>query len=134
MNLFPIILIGILAAGILVFTLYIRRHPFDEIPTDKKSEDCDSNCLSCGDICAAGEVLRAQMTPVTEDFDDDELDAFTGRSGDDYTEEEEALFADILDSLKPSEAAQWAESLRRRNIPLPSSLRDEVMMLIDSHQ
>ncbi len=130
MNIFPIILIGVLVVGIIVFALYIRRNPFDEIPVKKRPSDCDDQCVSCGDVCAAGEVLRAQMDQDIPDFDDEALNAFAGRSGSDYSPEEEEQFEETLESLRTSEVAAWMESLRRRNIALPASLRDEAMMLI----
>ena len=37
----------------------------------------------------------------------------------------------ILESLTSDEAGKWIESLRRRNIELPSALRDEAIMIIN---
>ena len=126
----PVILIILLVAGIAAFALYIRRNPFDEVPRKEKPGDCNEQCGTCIDVCAASRVLEAG-TAETACFDDDELDAFAGIDAAEYTDGQVALFSEILESLKPGEVAPWLESLRRRNIELPPSLRDEAMMLID---
>ncbi len=126
---FPIILVGLLVAGIIVFAIYIRRNPFDQIPQKEKPGDCNEQCGTCFDVCASSKVLAAETTKIA-DFNDDELDVLAGKSPDEYTDRQLEIFAEILEGLKPEEVALWLESLRRRRIELPPSLRDEAMMLI----
>ncbi len=126
---FPIILVVLLLAGIVVFAVYIRRNPFDRIPQKEKPGDCNEQCGTCFDVCAASKVLEAE-TAADTDFNDDELDALAGKSPEEYTDEQLEIFEEILEGLKPEEVALWLESLRRRRIELPPALRDEAMMLI----
>lgn len=132
---FPLILVIILLVGILIFTLYIRRNPFDELPAREKPGECtqaDGDCGTCVDLCAAQRVLKAE-TAAPADFGDDCLDAFAGTASDKYTDEQTALFAETLESLAPADVAAWMESLRRRGIALPASLRDEALMLLEEN-
>ena len=126
---FPIILVVLLLTGIVVFAVYIRRNPFDRIPQKEKSGDCNEQCGTCFDVCAASKVLEAE-TAADADFNDDELDALAGKSPEEYTDEQLEIFEEILEGLKPEEVALWLESLRRRRIELPPAVRDEAMMLI----
>lgn len=127
---FAIILVVLLLAGIVVFAIYIRRNPFDRIPQKEKPGDCNEQCGTCFDVCAASKVLEAE-TAADADFNDDELDELAGKSPEEYTDEQLEIFEEILEGLKPEEVALWLESLRRRRIELPPALRDEAMMLID---
>ncbi len=64
-------------------------------------------------------------------FDDEELDRFAGRQPDSYTESEVEEFREVLYTLLPSDIYPWGASLTRRDIALPSSLRDEWLMLVN---
>ncbi len=127
---FPVILVGLLVAGIAVFAVYIRRNPFDEIPQKEKPGDCNEQCGTCFDICAASKILQAEVAESV-DFDDSELDAWAGTKAGEYSDSQIEVFAGILESLTSDEAGRWMESLRRRNIELPSALRDEAIMIIN---
>lgn len=127
---FAVILLAVLLAGIVVFTLYIRRNPYDEVPRREKPGDCDEQCGTCADLCAASKVIKAEMAPAAKRFSNDGLDSYAGVKADEYKDSEVADFSNVLESLKSDEVAQWVESLRRRNIEIPSALRDEVMMLL----
>lgn len=127
---FPIILVALLVAGIAVFAVYIRRNPFDEIPRKEKPGDCNEQCGTCFDVCAASKILQAEVAE-SADFDDSELDAWAGTKADEYSDSQIEVFADILETLTSDEAGKWIESLRRRNIELPAALRDEAIMIIN---
>ena len=123
---FPIILIILLVAGVVVFAIYIRRNPFDELPRKEKPGDCNEQCGTCFDVCSASKVLQTEMAENV-DSDDSELDAFVGTKADSQIE----MFASILETLTQDEARKWIESLRRRNIELPAALRDEAIMIMN---
>ena len=127
---FPIILIALLVAGIVVFAVYIRRNPFDEIPRKEKPGDCNEQCGTCFDVCAASKMLQAEVAE-SADFDDSELDAWAGTEADEYSDSQIEVFADILETLTSDEVRKWVESLRRRNIELTSALRDEAIMIMN---
>lgn len=63
-------------------------------------------------------------------YDDEELDRFAGRSGDDYTDEEIEEFQEVLMTLRPEDAMGWSRSVEQRHITLPPDVRDGLMLLI----
>ena len=100
------------------------------LPTDHAADSGEPEiCCGLHEICSksaqrAGEIVY---------FDDEELDRFAGRRPDDYTPEEEEEFREVLYTLLPSEVYLWGTSLTQRNVALPSTLRDEwIMMAGDS--
>ena len=62
-------------------------------------------------------------------YDDEELDAFKGRGARDYTEAEIEQFRDVLYTLKPADLLGWEQSVTKRGIVLPTSIRDEFIAL-----
>ena len=127
---FPVILIILLVAGVVVFAIYIRRNPFDELPRKEKPGDCNEQCGTCFDVCTASKILQNEVAE-SADFDDSELEAFAGTKAEDYSDSQIEMFAAILESLTADEAGKWIESLRRRNIELPTALRDEAIMIMN---
>ena len=76
--------------------------------------------------------MKAAAEPI-DYFDDEELDRFQGRTADAYIEAEEEEFREVLYTTLPREVGDWLRSLQLRGIELPESLRDEALMLADSH-
>ena len=64
-----------------------------------------------------------------EYFDDEELDAFKGRTADGYSDEEAEQFREILYSMHQEEVKDWIRSLVLRGIELPNQIKDETIML-----
>jgi hypothetical protein len=63
-------------------------------------------------------------------YDDEELDALSGRDPKSYTEEEMEQLRDVVLTLRREDAVGWSVSLQRRGIALPDEIRDELMLLI----
>ena len=74
--------------------------------------------------------MKAVSEPI-DYFDDEELDRFIGRRADNYTDEEEEEFREVLYTTLKHEVGDWLRSLQLRGIELPEGIRDEVMMLVD---
>ena len=70
------------------------------------------------------------MSKGIEYYEDEELDRFKGRSGEDYDDAEIEEFADVLTTLKTEEVAGWVRSLQLRGINLPIELKDDVILLV----
>jgi len=86
----------------------------------------DEVCCGLHEICnksvqGAGEMIY---------FDDEELDRFSGRNENNYTSAELEEFRDILLTLPVDEITLWQESLQKRDIPLPTEIRDEMIILL----
>lgn len=85
-----------------------------------------------GPLCC-GQHLVCEKYPPTDKivyYDDEELDRFAGRSGDDYTDEEIEEFQEVLMTLRPEDALGWSRSVEQRHITLPPDVRDGLMLLI----
>jgi len=107
-----------------------RRSDGSEEPIVVAKGDC-SSCTGDDPKCEQVCMMEAATKPI-EYFDDEELDEFKGRSASSYTENEIEQFAYVLQTLQAKDAAPWSRSLTLRGIQLPDSLRDELIMLIDS--
>ena len=112
-------LISLITLGAIAFIFGRNRRPDgSEEPIVVGSGDCSTcsgNDPKCEQVC----TMEAATKPI-EYFDDEELD--------DETEQ----FAYVLHTLKPEDAAAWSRSLTLRNIVVPESLRDELILLIQS--
>ena len=86
----------------------------------------DEVCCGLHEICnksvqGAGEMIY---------LDDEELDRFSGRNENNYTSAELEEFRDTLLTLPVDEITLWQESLQKRDIPLPTEIRDEMIILL----
>jgi hypothetical protein len=99
-------------------------------PADPFAREEPDACCGRHAFCQKELLLKAVADPV-DYYDDEELDAFAGRSSDSYNEEEIFLFADVLHTMLETDVAGWIYSLQQRGIELPDSLKDEVLMLIN---
>lgn len=83
--------------------------------------------------CGLHEVCEKGLTKSGEPlyFDDEELDRFAGRDPETYSDEETEEFREVLYTLLPSDIYPWGQSLERRGVALPASLRDEWLMLVN---
>ena len=90
------------------------------------------SCATCNgenDKCEQECMMEAATKPI-EYFDDEELDAFKGRSSDGYTDEEVEQFSYVLNTMPQEEIRDWCRSLHLRGIEIPDQLKDEVYMMM----
>lgn len=92
---------------------------------DNACGTCDGSSGKCEQEC----MMEASVKPV-EYYDDEELDAFSGRPSDGYTDEETEQFRDVLYTMRPDEVAGWNRSLALRGIQVPDPLKDELVLLL----
>ena len=96
-------------------------------------DNIDGECCGMHITCE-----RDSLSPVfagpAEYFDDEELDVFSGRGADSYTDDEIEQFRDVLLSLIPDDIAPWARSIQQRGIQLPPVVRDELFMLVNEER
>lgn len=138
-----LILIGLLvAAGILLYLhelRFRRAHPSepedkitDETETD--SDGCSAACCAANEVCPSQILLENELKKEVTYYDDYELDAFSGRSAADYSEDEIEIFRNILYTLLPSDFLGWERSLKKRGIIMPGAIHDEFIDLYNSTQ
>ncbi len=98
-------------------------------PSSKGGDGSGSECCGQHEVCEK-ESLLAAVSKQIEYYDDEELDRFKGRSGDDYTEEEAEEFRNVLYTMRSEEVAGWVRSLQLRQVNLPDVVKDEVFLLV----
>lgn len=89
----------------------------------------DVGCCGQHETCEKDSLIAA-FSEEPEYFDDEELDGFSGRDAENYSEEETEEFREIFYSVLDDEKPQWIRSLQLRNIALPNQIKDEVLMII----
>lgn len=115
-----LVVLGLISA---IFGL-VAHHRGEEEPIVEgvSCNTCNGENTKCEQEC-----MMEAATKDIEYYDDEELDAFKGRTSDSYTDEEVEQFSEVLYTMKPEEVAGWNRSLILRGINLPDPLKDEVI-------
>lgn len=101
----------------------------EEIEEQPDVNPADMECCGQHEVCEKDSLLAAISKDV-EYYNDEELDRFRGRKGDEYSEEECDEFRDILYTMRDDEVAGWVRSLQLRYVNLPDEVKDEVFLII----
>lgn len=129
-----IALLGIIAA--LVHWVHGKRYERmlrrgeispEEIPQEVNPVDME--CCGAHEVCEKDSLLAA-LSKQVEYYNDEELDRFRGREGDEYTPEEADEFRDVLYTMRSDEVAGWVRSLQLRMVNLPDEVKDEVFLIV----
>lgn len=133
-----ILLAALCALGLVLWLLHrrdVRRGASTELHGPKVVDPPAGNNLEEGACCGMHitcerDSLLAGISEKIEYFDDEELDAYAGRTSESYTPEEADEFRDVLLTLLPADIAPWARSLQLRGIELPADVREELLMIV----
>lgn len=131
-----IILLVTICVGALLYVYdlrYRREHPESrEGEAEKVSVSDDSHGeICCGRHLICEKPLSPQIGEEVVYYDDEELDRFAGRGADEYGDEEVEEIREVMETLLPQDIAGWVRSLQLRGIVFPSSLRDELFLLLE---
>lgn len=100
----------------------------------RRSSDTEEERAIPSDCCGAHEVCeRDSLLSKTNQivyFEDEELDAFAGKSLADYTESEYRQIEEVFLTLRESDVAGWLRSLQLRNIELPEDLKEQALLIV----
>lgn len=122
-----LILLGALVA--LGLPLYIHHRLTGKKRVEAPAEaPSDEGCCGMHEVCERD--IRAVRDPQLDYFDDEELDAYRGRSAEAYTEAEVEVFRDVLMTLLPGDLLAWGHAMERRKIEMPADIRDEYLLLL----
>ncbi|WP_294539317.1 phospholipase [uncultured Bacteroides sp.] len=131
-----ILIISLVVLGIVAMTAGIIRNrklqkqiDNGELDAMPEVQEVDAECCGQHEVCEKDSLLAAVSKQI-EYYDDEELDQFIGRSGDEYAAEESDQFRDILYTMKDDEVAGWVRSLQLRGIDLPDDVKEEVFLII----
>lgn len=104
----------------------LERGEIEELP---QPVNADTECCGQHETCEKDSLLAAVSKDV-EYYNDEELDRFRGRHGDEYSDEESEEFREILYTMRDDEVAGWVRSLQLRYIELPEDVKDEVLLIV----
>ncbi len=129
-------LLALLAAAALATELFLRKRrksaPARDTESDSEEEGKEEKPRPAG-CCGMHAVCERELLAAPGEeavyYEDEELDAYRGRTADSYTDKEIEAFEDVLYTMRPDEVPGWTRSLRLRGISLPETLRDDVLMM-----
>lgn len=124
-----ILLALVVATGVILYLLHLRTHRDEELPSAPEAAGDDEECCGRHAVCEKTSLI-AGMDSATVYYDDEELDAYRGRTPESYTPDEEEEFREVLMTLLPDDVAGWARSVAARGIELPVAVRDELLMIV----
>lgn len=127
-----LLLLGLLVgAGLLLWLhdRFTRKVESSSQATNEPEPGTDNECCGMHITCERDSLL-ASVSADIEYYDDEELDAYRDRDPETYGEAEIEQFRDVLLTMRPDDIAGWARSLQLRHVPLPSEVRDELIMIV----
>lgn len=127
-----IILAALVVVGAVLYLLHRRSERKENKESDSEknfAEQSEEECCGMHITCERDSLL-AGVSDIIEYYDDEELDRFAGRQADEYDDAEIEEFRDVLLTLLPQDIAGWGRSIQLRGITLPSTVRDELLMIV----
>lgn len=115
-------LVVLLVVGVVAYLLSRRD------TTQEEAVEVPSDCCGAHEVCERDSLLSKTNEVVY--FDDEELDALSGRNAEEYTEQEIRQIEDVFFSMRESDVAGWLRSLQLRNIALPDDLKDQALLIV----
>ena len=127
-----VLLIIFVVTGIVIYLL--RRFTGKNSNADKEIGEPTPTVMEESECCGAHEICEktGKYNPKFQPdyYDDEELDQFKGVSPDSYTDEQIAMFDEVLMTMKESDVAGWIKSLQLREIEMPYSVREKAIMIL----
>lgn len=121
-----LIVLGIFSA-ILGLLSHNKKDESSVILADSSScSTCNGDDPKCEQLC-----MMEAATREIEYFDDEELDRFKGRQGNQYTDDEAEEFRNVMLTMQQNEVSAWSRSLTLRGIEVPYQVKDELLMLME---
>jgi len=114
---------------LLIFTYINRRNKPDE---SEVIIQIDEECCGAHVVCERDTLLNTDN--IITYFDDEELDALSGISPVDFTDEQIKQLSDVFYTLKENDVSGWLRSLQMRFIQLPVHLREEALLIVSERR
>ena len=107
----------------------VERGEIKEEDIPETLNPVDTECCGQHEVCEKDSLLAA-ISKQIEYYNDEELDRFRERKGNEYSAEETEEFRDVLYTMRSEEVAGWVRSLQLRQVNLPDKIKDEVFLII----
>ncbi|MBR5707318.1 MAG: phospholipase [Bacteroidaceae bacterium] len=101
-----------------------------EKPEQPEPEVPAGECCGKHAVCEKQKLAEARMRSA-QYFDDEDLDRFSGRKSDGYTDQEVEEFRYVLYTMRQEEVREWMECLQARDIELPDELKEECFSMMN---
>lgn len=102
------------------------------VPNTTEAEEEEEACCGAYEVCEKDTLIL--FDSKIEYYDDEELDACSGRTASSFTDEELNLFDHVFFTLQSEDVAGWLRSLQLRNIELPESLKEEALLIVSERR
>lgn len=126
-----LLLAVLVGAGLLLWLhdKYTRKDESAVQAAEEPEQTADNECCGMHITCERDSLL-ASVSPEIVYYDDEELDVYRDHDPETYSDAEIEQFRDVLLTMRPEDIAGWARSLQLRHVPLPSEVRDELIMIV----
>ena len=94
----------------------------------QKAKEESSECCGQHEVCEKTNLINTNLK--YEYYDDEELDALSGKDPEDYTDAEVSQLREVFETLKEYDVAGWLRSLQLRNIILPEDIKEEALLIV----
>ena len=124
-----ILISAIILLGIVTYYFHRRDLKKQVEKTNKivqtEIQEPPQECCGRHLVCERDSLL-AGVSKTIEYYDDEEPDS--------YTPEQIELFREIFYTLRPEDVPGWVRSLQLRQIAVPESLRDEILLVVNEQR
>lgn len=110
-----------------------KQNSGEELQSENRNQDSsveETACCGKHAVCEKQRIADA-MNHRAQYFDDEELDRFSGRNSDEYSDDEIEEFRYVLYTMRQEEVLEWLESLKVREVELPDELKDEACLMME---
>lgn len=138
-----IILVVTVAVGVLLWAwehwrqprhgATMHHHHGSQEAESKEDANAESAKAQVPEVCCGLHAFcekTGKYNDVIVYYDDEELDRFSGRASDDYSDEETEEFRDVLLTMRTEDAPGWAVSLEKRGIEVPEGIKPELELIL----
>lgn len=96
-------------------------------------QGCADEACALRPVCPSEQLLEGACKQEIIYYEDEELDAFAGRGEDDYSDEEQEQWRDVLYTLPSADLLGWGQSIKQRGLVMPTAIREEFLQLAAEH-
>ena len=121
------------AVLLLMFVLFYidRWNKARDLPQEQPQPEVPAGeCCGKHAVCEKQKLAEARMRSA-QYFDDEDLDRYSGRPSDQYTDQEVDEFRYVLYTMRQDEVREWMECLQARGIELPDELKEECYSMMN---
>jgi len=90
----------------------------------------EEGCCGQHAVCEKESLINSFTSEIAY-FDDEELDRYSGKASDLYSETEAEEFREIFYSIYDEEKPAWIRSLQLRGVSVPDQIKAEIILFVN---